>query len=56
MIGQIRRFSIIGSNLKKVFLFDAVTFNLIDGKIEKTKLKSEGEFDENINKYWGRKR
>jgi hypothetical protein len=28
-----------------------VTFNLIDGKIE-NQTKSEGEFDENINKYW----
>jgi hypothetical protein len=47
----------IGSNLKESVSFsDAVTFNLIDGKIEKTKLKSEGEFDENINKYWGKKK
>ena len=47
----------LGSNLKESVSFsDAVTFNLIDGKIEKTKLKSEGEFDEKINKYWGRKK
>jgi hypothetical protein len=32
-----------------------VTFNLIDGKIEKTKLKAK-ENDENINKYWSRKK
>jgi hypothetical protein len=31
-----------------------VTFNLIDGKI-KNQTKSEGEFDENINKYWAGK-
>jgi hypothetical protein len=31
-----------------------VTFNLIDGNRKPTK-KSEGEFDENINKYWQEK-
>ena len=35
---------------------DAVTYNLVAGKIEKTKLKSDGEFDEKINKYWSRKK
>jgi transglutaminase-like putative cysteine protease len=35
---------------------DVVTYNLVDGKIEKTKLKSEGEFDEKTNKYWSRKK
>ena len=29
---------------------DAVTYNLVGGKIEKTKLKGEGEFVENIVK------
>ncbi|WP_413999417.1 DUF3857 domain-containing protein [Flavobacterium sp. W1B] len=47
----------LGSNLKENISFsDAITYNLVDGKIEKTKLKSEGEFDEKINKYWGRKK
>jgi transglutaminase-like putative cysteine protease len=46
-----------GSNLKDGVSFsDAVTYNLVGGKIEKTKLKSDGEFDEKINKYWGRKK
>jgi Domain of Unknown Function with PDB structure (DUF3857) len=31
---------------------DCVTYNLVDGKIEKTKLKSEGSFDSNINEYY----
>ncbi|WP_141384671.1 DUF3857 domain-containing protein, partial [Flavobacterium flevense] len=45
------------SNLKEKVLFsEAVTYNLVDGKIEKTKLKSDGEFDEVINKYWGQKK
>jgi hypothetical protein len=46
-----------GSNVKEAVSFsDAVTYNLVGGKIEKTKLKSDGEFDEKINKYWGRKK
>ncbi|MEX0595327.1 MAG: hypothetical protein WD512_02425, partial [Candidatus Paceibacterota bacterium] len=31
---------------------DCVTYNLVDGKIELTKLKSEGKFNKNINSYW----
>jgi hypothetical protein len=47
----------LASNVKEsVFFSDAVTFNLIGGKIEKTKLKTEGEFDEKNNKYWGIKK
>lgn len=47
----------IGGNSKEVVNFsDAVTYNLVDGKIEKTKLKSNGEFDEKLNKLWGRKK
>jgi transglutaminase-like putative cysteine protease len=45
----------IGGNGKETVSFsDAVTYNLVAGKIEKTKLKSDGEFDEKINKYWNR--
>ncbi|WP_348799849.1 DUF3857 domain-containing protein [Flavobacterium adhaerens] len=44
-------------NIKeKVNFSDAVTYNLVGGKIEKTKLNSEGEFVENVNKYWSRKK
>ena len=47
----------IGSNAKENVSFsDAVTYNLVAGKIEKTKLKKEGEFDEKINKFWGQKK
>lgn len=45
------------SNIKeKVIFSDAVTYNLVGGKIEKTKLASEGEFVEVINKYWSKKK
>jgi hypothetical protein len=41
---------------ESVSFSDAVTYNLVDGKIEKTKLKSDGVFDEKINKYYGNKK
>ncbi|AOC95138.1 hypothetical protein BB050_02015 [Flavobacterium anhuiense] len=45
------------NNLKeRVFFTDAVTYNLVNGKIEKTKLKSDGSFDEIISKYRGQKK
>lgn len=44
------------SSREKVNVSDAVTYNLVGGKVEKTKLKSDGEFNENVNKFWGRKK
>ncbi|QOG03572.1 DUF3857 domain-containing protein [Flavobacterium sp. MDT1-60] len=45
------------SNLtEKVFFTDAYTYNLVNGKIEKTKLKSEGTFDEVLDKVRGQKK
>ncbi|WP_264553289.1 DUF3857 domain-containing protein [Flavobacterium sp. N2038] len=45
------------STLKeRVFFNDAVTYNLVNGKVEKTKLKSDGVFDEVLNKYRGQKK
>ncbi len=45
------------SNLSENVSFsDAVTYNLVNGKIEKTKLKSEGVFDEMLNKFRGQKK
>lgn len=43
-------------NGETVFFSDAVTYNLVGGKIEKTKLKKEGEFDQKINKYFSNKK
>ena len=41
---------------EKLSFSDAVTYNLVGDKIEKTKLKGDGEFVEKINKYWGQKK
>lgn len=47
----------LGSNSKEGVIFsDAITYNLVNGKIEKTKLKSEGEFDEIVNNDIGLKK
>jgi len=50
------RYYLSGNLKESMSVSDAFTYNLVEGKIEKTKLKSEGEFDENINKYWGQKK
>ncbi len=47
----------IDGNIKESLSFsEAVTYNLEDNKIVKTKLKSDGEFEENINRYWSQKK
>lgn len=51
-----RQYYIFGSEKDKLNFSKAYTYNLVDGKIEKTKLKSDGEFDEKVNKYWNRKK
>lgn len=46
-----------GSNPKETINFsDVATFNLVDGKIVKTKMKSDGEFDEKASRYWSLKK
>ncbi|MBW1658063.1 DUF3857 domain-containing protein [Flavobacterium quisquiliarum] len=47
---------ISGGVEESVVFSDAVTYNLVDGKIEKTKLKAEGTFKENRSKYSGHKK
>jgi transglutaminase-like putative cysteine protease len=44
------------SSKENVAFSDAITYNLVGGKIEKTKLSKEGEFDEVVNRYWGQKK
>lgn len=42
---------------KEALIFDDVaTFNLVNGKIERTKIKKEGEFEEKINDNWSQKK
>jgi hypothetical protein len=43
-----------GSGIKRIFFSD-VTY-LVSGKIEKTKLKNDGEFDDIINNYYKEKK
>jgi transglutaminase-like putative cysteine protease len=45
-----------GNSKEKVMFTKAVTYNLVNGKIEKTKLGSEGEFSEDLNKFWSVKK
>ena len=41
---------------EKVAFTDAVTYNLVNGKIEKAKLKSDGSFEEIVDKFRGLKK
>jgi Domain of Unknown Function with PDB structure (DUF3857)/Transglutaminase-like superfamily len=51
------RYYIGQSDLKETVSFDdAITYNIIAGKIEKSKLKSDGEFDVKSNRYWNQKK
>ncbi len=47
---------IMGSMKENLAFSDVCTYNLVDGKIVKSKMKSEGAFDEKVNKYWSRKK
>jgi len=47
---------LLGDSAERVNVSDAITYNLENGKIVKTKMKSDGEFDEKVNKFWGRKK
>lgn len=45
-----------GGKQVRLFFDDAVTYNLVGGKIEKTKLKSDGEFTEKLNENYSYKK
>lgn len=45
-----------GNNSETVTFSKAMTYNLVDGKIEKVKLKSDGEFNEIKSKNWSQKK
>jgi hypothetical protein len=53
---QAVRYYLANNGEEKIYFKDVATYNLVGDKIEKTKLKNDGEFDEEINKYWGRKK
>jgi hypothetical protein len=54
---QEMRFWSGSSSIKENISFsDVITYNLVAGKIEKTKLKTEGEFEEKINKFFSKKK
>jgi transglutaminase-like putative cysteine protease len=53
---QAVRYYTASNGEEKIYFKDVATYNLVGDKIEKTKLKSDGEFDEQINKYWGRQK
>jgi len=44
-----------GSNNEKVSNLKALTFNLVNGKVEETKLKKDGEFDTALSKYYNQR-
>lgn len=47
----------LGNDAKETITFtDAVTYNLVGSIIERTKLKSEGQFNEVVNRYWGQQK
>jgi len=49
-------FYVGGSEKETVNFSKAYTYNLVDGKIEKSKLKSDGEFREETNKFWNKRK
>ncbi|MEC4049235.1 DUF3857 domain-containing protein [Flavobacterium sp. SUN046] len=49
-------FYVGGTEKETVSISKAITYNLVNGQIEKTKLKGEGEFIENFNKLWAQKK
>jgi hypothetical protein len=44
------------SERETVDINNAVTYNLVGGAVKKTKLKTEGQFTEQVNKFWKQKK
>lgn len=42
----------VGGQKETVIFNDVASYNLVNGKVEKTKIKKEGEFDEQVNENW----
>ena len=45
-----------GGKQVRLYFDDAATFNLVGGKVEKTKLRSDGEFEEKVNENYSLKK
>ncbi|RXR21360.1 DUF3857 domain-containing protein [Flavobacterium amnicola] len=45
-----------GNSDESVDFSKAITYNLVNGNVEKTKLKSDGEFNQQKNKYWAERK
>jgi hypothetical protein len=45
-----------GGQSVRLFFDDAATYNLVDNKVERTKLKSDGEFQEKVNENYSLKK
>jgi len=45
-----------GNSIEVVDFSKAITYNLVNGQIEKSKLKSDGEFLEKVNKFWSKRK
>jgi len=50
------RIYIGGNGAEKVLVSKAITYNLVGNKIEKSKISSDSEFNEKVNKYWNIKK
>ena len=49
---KVRLYNASGQSREDLYKLKAYTYNLVDGKVKDDKLKNEGVFDEELNKYW----
>lgn len=49
-------YRVSGNTKEDVTFKNAYTYNLVNNKIEKTKLTKDGEFNEVVNKFWGQQK
>ncbi|TXE17624.1 DUF3857 domain-containing protein [Psychroserpens burtonensis] len=49
---KVRLYDKMNSESEKLYKLKAYTYNLVDGKVKDDKLKSDGVFDEELNKFW----
>ena len=49
---KVRLYNASGQSSEDLYKLKAYTYNLVDGKVKDDKLKNEGIFEEELNKYW----